>query len=172
MRTGLSNSSPANILRHQGCSSGLRAGMLKSVRFHSWPRSLLKENIVYLPASFVLNSCRNKPHQRCQGLAKTFRFKAKFLTATSLSSSGNPNAPLGSCKVTAFSYQAFLLQSKLMGSLRLGSAASSLARLCSQARAFRLLDSGGFQPLVSPEKDHFVEMTFKPILKLNSKVLK
>lgn len=122
-RAALSNSSPADILRHQGCSSGLRAGMLKSVRFQTWPGSLLKGNIVYLPASFVLNSCRNKPHQRCQGLAKAFRFKAKFLTATPLSSSGNPNAPLGSCRVTTFSYQALLLRIKLPLSLRQGSAA-------------------------------------------------
>lgn len=46
-----------------------------------------------LPASFVLNSCRNKPHQRCQSLSPAFRFKAKFPAVRSLSSSRNPNSP-------------------------------------------------------------------------------
>lgn len=48
-----------------------------------------------LPASFVLNSCRNKPHQRCQSLSPAFRFKAKFPAVRSLSSTRNPNSPPG-----------------------------------------------------------------------------
>lgn len=64
---------------------------LREFQHGQW--GLLRESTVCLPDSFVLNSCRNKLHQRCHGLLCAFRFKAKFLAARSLSSSRNPNSP-------------------------------------------------------------------------------
>lgn len=78
----------------------------KPAEIPAWRGASLRK-AVCLPASFVLNSCRNKPHQRCHSLSSAFRFKAKFQAATSLSSSRNPNCPLGSHRVTTFLYQVF-----------------------------------------------------------------
>ena len=85
---------PSNLLRCCGSRTGLRSGATRPVSSHQlWGPP--KESTVCFPASFVLNSCRNKPHQRCHNLSSAFRFKAKFLVATSSSSSKNPNSPFG-----------------------------------------------------------------------------
>lgn len=117
-----------------------RAGRRESWKSEARPPySLLKESIVCFPTSFVLNSCRNKPHQRCQRLSSAFRFKAKFLAATSLSSSRNPNAPSGSHRVTTSSYQVFLLQIKVLQCLSQGQLHSS--RVCLDSWTSYLLRS-------------------------------
>lgn len=83
---------PSNLLRCCGSRTELRSGATKPVSSHQlWGPP--KESTVCFPASFVLNSCRNKPHQRCHSLSSAFRFKAKFLVARSSSSSKNPNSP-------------------------------------------------------------------------------
>ena len=83
---------PSNLLRCCGSKTGLRSGATKPVSSNRlWGPP--KESTVCFPASFVLNSCRNKPHQRCHSLSSAFKFKAKFLVATSSSSSKNPSSP-------------------------------------------------------------------------------
>lgn len=81
------------MLRCCRSSAEERAGGIKLREFQHGQWGLLRESAACLPDSFVLNSCRNKLHQRCHSLLCAFRFKAKFLAARSLSSSRNPNSP-------------------------------------------------------------------------------
>lgn len=86
---------PLHMLRSCGSGARWRAAATEPSRVPARPRGLLKDSTVCFAVSFVLNSCRNKPHQRCQSLSSAFRFKAKFPAPTSLSSSRNPNSPSG-----------------------------------------------------------------------------
>ena len=92
---------------------GLGSGAEKPGEAPAQPQGLLKESAFCFPASFVLNSCRNKPDRRCQSLSPAFRFKAKFPAVRSLSSSRNPNSPPRGHTGSRLSFHAFLLKSKL-----------------------------------------------------------
>lgn len=73
--------------------SGRKSWRYKALCVPTQPWDPLNESNVCSPASFILNSCRNIPHQRCQSLSSAFTFKAKFLAAMPLSSSRNLNSP-------------------------------------------------------------------------------